>query len=1372
VSVFARIRRHKVVRYSATAAAITILILLVFVVGTLTIDLGPAVRALAERQASVEISDRPVHIGSLRILVGRGVVEVRDFSIEGLHPGDRPFFTAKRLLVNLDWSRVLRRHPQVVITSVELTDWQMLVEKWSHADNFPSLRKRESSGKPSTEGEPTAILRYLRAWRGMFSYEDHEAPWSVIAPNMDINIDRAAKYEGEASFHGGEIAIQDFVPMWADLKTRFIIDGSLLHMTKVDIDTDGAKSAAAGDVDLGHFPEMRFAVKSHLPSSQRMREIFFASEPWKLTGGTDFAGSFHLFRGGHDLVGDFKSDLFGLYDYRFPKLYGSLHWTDKLFDITDGGSHFYGGTSKFAFSTAPLGTSERALDRFEFRYSNVDLARFTDFEEMPGQRFAGIASGRNSLEWHSGRFGDEHHGDGTISVAPLPGVQMMAETLEPRSRDAQSLDEWGPFTIMPLSAHLPIAGEMTYEYDPKEIRIRGGRFTTEKTFVTFDGSTAWGDAARMPFHVTSRDWQESDQLLAGIISDFGSKSHAVAVGGSGRFDGVLTGPFRSPRVEGDVVGEDIRAWDTLWGDGEAHIVVQNEYVDVADGIVRHNGSEIRTDGRFALGYPRSDHGEEIDARFRATGRDVDSLRHAFAIDDYPVSGDLTGEFHLSGMYQHVIGFGTMTIEDGTAYDEPFEHATASLRFDGAGVRLDGASLRKGAGAVTGAAYIGWDATYSFNAEGRGIPVADVQMFAYPDMAPTGSIDFTAGGSGPFDTPRYNIRFRVHELAVAGEPLGDATGSFAVLGRQMSGQVDAASPRFAVSGTGRLTLFPHPDSDLTFRFHDFTFDPYLRVFVPTLPPDNTAVASGTLHVTGALNDFDALAVDGTVDSLNMQFFDYGIRSTGPVRIALDHQTLRIDELNLAGVNDDTRLRVGGTVNLRDERIAAQATGDANLGILQGFFRDVRGSGRAELVAGINGPLREPLFSGSARITNGRLRHFALPNSLDSINGTIQFDSRGIRLDDLRATMADGPVQFGGRVGFEGYLPGDLDLTIRGERMHLRVPQGVRSTVDADLALRGNVNAATLAGSIVVRSATFAERIDPTGGLLDFGRRGGGGDVAVPEAGPTVPVRFDVELLVPSSLRIDNNLAHLVASADLQLRGTYDHPQLFGRAEVDRGDVTFEGRRYVVTKGSADFTNPTRIEPFFDIEAETRVRVPGETYRVTIQMTGTTSQLQPTLSSDPPLPSTTDILALLFGDVRNPAFNTVAGDVVELNALKNPNERQTDILTTRATQLLASPLSSQVGRVVEQTFGIDTFQLSPSLFDPYSQTTSTRVNPTARVIIGKRLSDRVYLTFSRSLSSSTNDQIILLEYDATDRFSWILSRNEGQTYALEVSMRHAF
>jgi hypothetical protein len=146
---------------------------------------------------------------------------------------------------------------------------------------------------------------------------------------------------------------------------------------------------------------------------------------------------------------------------------------------------------------------------------------------------------------------------------------------------------------------------------------------------------------------------------------------------------------------------------------------------------------------------------------------------------------------------------------------------------------------------------------------------------------------------------------------------------------------------------------------------------------------------------------------------------------------------------------------------------------------------------------------------------------------------------------------------------------------------------------------------------------------------------------------------------------------------------------------------------------------------------------------------------------------DVLALLFSD------RTQAPRDAELRTLQpeNRSELERDIIRTRATQALASPVSSEVGRIVEQTFGVDTFQLSPSLIDPYAQSTN-RVNPSARVTIGKRISDRVYLTFSRNLSSSNNDQILLLEFDENDRLSWILSRNEDASYALEVRVRHAF
>jgi hypothetical protein len=1372
VKFLSRFGEHKALRFTSRTAAVAAAILAVVVVSTFAVDLGPAVRGLAESEGTRQLK-RPVHIGSLRVLVARGVVEVRDFSIDGLRPTDRPFFRAKRLLVSLDWSKALAARPEFIITAVDLSDWNMLVEKWEGEDNFPKLPR--SNRPPGGQSRFTTTLKHLHASHGQFAYEDHESPWSVLAPDMDIRIEKNALYEGDADFHGGLVSIEQFVPMWADFKAHFTIDGSHIHMARIDIGSDGATSVAAGDVDVAHFPEMTYTLKSHM-HAQRMREIFFAGETWPLTGDADFSGTFHLYKGGHDLAGAFTSPEFGLYDYRFPRMYGSLLWTKDQMQIVNAGAALYGGSSKFAFSIKPLNVKEPQTDRFEFSYSNVDLARLTDFEELTGQRFAGSASGRNLLEWQGGKFGEDHHGDGEIVVTPPPGVEPMTASLAAeRAADAgHLLHEWGPFAPQPLPAHLPFAGAVTYRYDPAEIQMEGGRFATESTFVTFEGSSAWGGESRMPFHVTSRDWQESDSLLAGLLTDFGSRKTPVAVGGRGEFDGVFTGPFRSPRVEGRVSGEDVRAWDTLWGDGSGRIVVQNGYVDITDGLITHDGSEVRTEGRFALGYPRDDHGEEIDARFRSSHRDLDSLRHAFQIDDYPVSGEMSGDFHLTGMYQHMFGFGAMTIDRGVAYDEPFEQAAASLRFDGNGVRLDGATMRKATGNLTGSAYVAWDDTYSFNFDARGIPMDRIALFAYPQAVPGGALDFTAGGSGNFDVPNYDVRFRVNNLSVGGEPVGQMTGTFGVRGRELIGEFDAASPRLAVTGTGRIAISPQADSEMTLRFHDVALDPYVRLFVPKLSPYNTAVASGSMRIVGELTDLDHLLVDGTVDSLDMKLFDYAVKNAAPMKIALDHHVVRINDLQLVG--EDTRLRVGGTVSLHDQTIALQAAGDANLGILQGLFKDVRGSGRAELVAAINGPLAQPVFSGSARVTNGRIRHFALPNSLDAINGTIQFDSRGVRLDDLSATMGEGRVQFGGRIGFDGYLPGDLNVTISGENMHLRVPEGLRSTIDANLSIRGNIKAPTLGGTIVVKSATFSRRIDPTGNLFDFTSRGGGTGGGEPADVPaSFPMRFDVEMLVPSSLRIDNNLARMTASADLQLRGTYDHPQVFGHADVDRGEVLFEGRRYLVTKGAIDFTNPSRIEPFFDVQAETRVRVPGETYRVTISLTGTMDRVQPSFDSDPPLP-TADVLAILFGDSRGQsATQQRLGD--EVYAQTHPNERQTDVLTARATQLLASPISSPVGHVVEQTFGVDTFQLSPSLFDSSStsataQTPSTRVNPTARVTIGKRISDRLYLTFSRSLSSAISDQIILLEYDASDRYSWILSRNEDNTYALEVSVRHTF
>ncbi|HEX7087076.1 MAG TPA: translocation/assembly module TamB domain-containing protein [Vicinamibacterales bacterium] len=1337
-----------------TVAIIATVLLAVAIVTTITVDLGPAVRAAAERAGSSYLQ-RELAIGRLSIRLLTGDIVVESLRIGGLEPEHRPFLVADRIEVGLDFSALARR--EILIEDVRMTGWDMRVETWPNGrHSFPRFTRERR--EPAGPKRFVTTVRSVVATDGQFTFEDHGAPWSTVARNLEVVVRKTDGYNGTARFTGGTVAIQDFVPMWADMEGVFTIEGPVVRFSRLELLADGSRSDVTGWVDLSRWPEQVWNVRS-VVQFPRMREIFFARENWELGGEGHFTGVFHLFKGGRRLEGDFTSAEARVNGLRFPDLEGSLVWLPERFEVTRASAGFYGGRIDLAYGLAPLGKpDERATARFQAEFHDVDMRTVSHAFEWEGLRVDGRLSGTSRLEWPSGRFA-ERRGDGRLAIAPPQGVAVAGRELPPAAREPV-VRPWGPFNNDPrVLGDLPIGGEVAWRLDPEWITLEPSWMASPKTYVAFEGRTAYGRNSAIPFHVTSADWQESDRVLAGIMTALGSPTNAVPVGGVGTFDGTMRQAFRDPRVEGRFRGDRMWAWDVEWGRASGDLVIEDGYVALTNARVTAGDSVIETEGRYSLGYPRRDGGEEINARVRVSGRPLVDLRHAFGLDDYPVDGRLSGEFHLYGHYEGPFGFGRMRIDDGVAYGEPFEWASTSLRFEGGGVRLDGIEAHKAGGGMTGAAFVSWDGTYSFNFTGRRVPVESIQALAYPQAPLTGLVDFSASGSGAFESPQYTVRLSVFDLYVKDEGIGEVTARLTVRDGTLGIELDAASPRLIVSGAGRVAMNEASDADITLRFTETSLDPYVRTIFPELSPFTTAVASGTLRIAGELANPQHLRVQARADALTLNLFDYIVRNDGPLDVAYEQETVRINAMRLVG--EGTRLDVAGSIDTGNNRIAVRATGDANLGILQGFMRDLRSTGQADLVAEINGPLESPVFSGSASVAGGRFRHFSLPHALEAVNGRVAFDGQGVRLDGVTARLGGGLVRFGGRIGLRGYRPGEFNLTATGENMRLRYPEGFRSVVDADLSLRGPFESPVLGGTVTVRSSVWSRRIDASVNFLEFAGR------ATPEGGPAAPsrfpLRFDVRLVAPSSLRIDNNLARIVSSADLALRGTYDRPLLFGRAEIERGDVTFEGRRYVVRHGTIDFSNPNRIEPFFDLEAETRVRVPGQIYTVTLNAAGTFSRLQWGLTSDPPLP-TVDVLALLLND-------TTPTDP-ELAALRRPDEAEQQLLQARAAQLLVSPISSGVTRVVEQTFGINTFQITPSLTDPAAQ--SSRLIPGARLTIGKRISNRVYVTFSQSLSASTTtrDQVILLEYDQNDRLSWVLSQNEDRTYALDVRVRHAF
>ncbi len=1344
-------------------------VLAALVVSFFSVDLGrvPGLN-LTERaeQAATDFLQRPMHIGRLSARITPGLFSLENLVIEGRQPGDRPFLTADRIDVQIDWSSLWRSE---VVLEVTMTDWDMVIERWANdRHNIPRLRV--GGGTPSA-GPPAFRPRvnFVYALRGSFTYEDHGAPWSIEAPDIDVNVVRnraLSQYDGTARFDGGTVRILDFVPMWTNFATRFTIDGSNVRLHEIDLETDGARSELTGVVDFGNWPEQRYEIRS-IVDFPRMRELFFAAnEDWTFGGQGRFAGFFHLFKEGRELSGDFTSDLAMVNGFEFPNLAGSLTWLEDSFVVHRADSDFDGGRMNLTYGLAPLGTFGGATATFTANYDGVDLASFGRRFDWGGLDPRGRMAGRVAMTWRNGRFSETLTGEGQTSIAPAAGARLATAAMppEPYVRPQRS---GIPFDgAAPLGAFV-IGGELRYQFGPEGMTFRDSWAATPTTYVAFSG-TSGGGAADYAFRATSYDWQASDRLLAAVLTSRGSPTNAFEVGGRGTFDGRLTGSFSAPRVTGEFASEGLTAWDVEWGDATGSLDVEGGFVRITKGFVRGRaGGTITTDGLFSLGF-RDDGRDEMDSTFRVVGWPLADMRHAFGLDDWPIDGTIDdAQLALRGPYRRPFGDGRLRIAPGAAWGESFGSAEGELRFEGEGLQIGSIVMDKKGGVVRGAAHVGWDYTYDFDADGERIPVESLDTFRSDRVPITGVMRFTATGGGSFDAPVYQVSPVVPDLYVGDEFVGQVSGRLTVRGELMT--IDsflATSARGIVNGSGRVALDDQSEAVLDLNFFEALLDPYLRFFWPDLAGYAVATASGRIRVEGPLSTPEAVQITATVDTALLTLLEFDLRNDGPVRLSFRNNRFTIDQLRLTG--QDTSLALAGSVNLTDSTVDVGLAGDASLTILQLFFPDVRAEGTASLRATVEGSLDDYRLGGRADIVDGRLRHSAFTHSLSDINGPIVFDRSGVNLDGLTGRLGDGRVQFGGAILLSGTTITEFRLRARGTAMNLRYPEGLRSTVNADLQLTGTLEAPRLSGSVDVLRASYRAPLDPNASLLGFAAAASGqlgADVPLPpppqETG--FPLVFDVRIVaarLPDPI-IQLPDATIRASADLLFSGTVDRPQLSGVVTLDQGELSFAGNRYTVQRGSVEFLpGPTGFEPFFDVEVETRIRVPRQTYRVNLRVTGTQSAFVPTLTSDPPLASDLDILGLMFGELPDLGR-------VEQRALQSPQQAQAMLLQSAAAQLLTSPITSGIERVVQQAVPIDTLVITPVLGDD----TVPGFNPTARMTIGTRLASRVYVTYSRTLNAAQYE-VILIEYDQNDRLSWVLSRNEDRTFALDFRLRYVF
>jgi hypothetical protein len=1372
-------------RFLMLLAAIIAAVIVTFFnvdIGNISIA-GRSLRTEAEKRAT-KFLEREMTIDRIYAYVTPGKFAFEGVKIKGPYPNAPSFFEAKRIVVNVPWWTLFSKQLHIDVT---LTGWRMVVQRWPDGNvHLPKL-----TSKPDPNAKPPWFkIRGLAVYAndGEFVYDDGVTPWSVIGPNLNFSIVRTNNinsYVGVAEFKRGTVKVQQFEPMAADFRTWFQVDNGIVKLKHIDLLTDGARSHLSGYVNFKNWPEQEYRIQSVVDFT-RMRELFWSKVGWRMSGKGDFTGIFKLFKTGkdgkdigRDLSGEFTSEDAELKidntAWRFPNLHGDLQWTNEHFVVSHADADFLGGRMRLAYGLAPLGARDGATATFNAEYRDVDLHRFTRQFGWTALEPQGRMRGQISMAWRNNRpFSETVEGSG-FTIIPAPnGVTLASPTLPAIVPEPVSHEGQGPFQTYRPFGEFPIAADTTYRFSGSSLDFDPSWVATPTTYVRFSGH-ARGGPVNVPFHVTSHDWQSSDRLFAAILSNFTRKATgAIEVGGQGTFDGVMTKAFNAPRIEGRFAADNMWAWHETWGHATGEIVVEDRYLTVKNGHVDHSsGGTVLTSGRFSLGYPREDGGEQIDAQIRAERMPIAPLRRAFGLIDWPFEGTLAlADLHLRGEYEKPSGSGTMRVEGGTAWSESFELVTGDLSFEGDGsVRLRNVEVSKGPGRVTGTAWLSWASqVFSIVANGDGLPVESLEAFKIPRAPLTGVLSFKAAGDGPFDAPVWTVRdIVVPDLYAGGEGIGVLRAEIVYENNVLTvRELAAASPitdRLQLGCHGVITLNDVTDANVFCDFTNTSFDPYFK-FVGRDLPFNRAIASGSVNVAGPLRDLPHVVVTATLSSAALTLFNYELHNDGPVELSFRQNVIGLNRVQFEGIN--TKLTLSGSADLTSRTTNMKATGNADLKVLQAFYpTTLRASGEAKLQATLTGGFENLVLAGQATIANGTLKHYDLPHSLTDINGTITMEEGRISVDGLTAVIGDGRVAFEGEILLDGYKPDRFELTATGSSLHLRVPDGLQSTVDMTLDLRGPVTGPMLSGRIDVLAASYALRLQSQAGYFNLLS---GAVESTPvllrpiEESTASPFPMDLNITIRAQdvPFIDNKGASALirGSAAVDIHGTIDQPIVTGHVDSEHGEWIFAGNRYDLVDGHIDFMNPLKFDPYFDLTAQTRVHSQGQNYLVTVQFSGTRGQWNPQFRSEPWL-SQFQIMSLLLGE-------TPDSGMAELRARNNAQELQAQTLQSAMFTILASPISATVGGALQRLTTV-TAQIVPLLYG--NESNLQQLSPSARIVFGRRISDRIYVTYSRTLSG-TQSEIILVEFDQNDQVSWVFSKNENQTFALDFRLRYVF
>jgi translocation and assembly module TamB len=919
----------------------------------------------------------------------------------------------------------------------------------------------------------------------------------------------------------------------------------------------------------------------------------------------------------------------------------------------------------------------------------------------------------------------------------------------------------------------PLTGELALVATRGQFELQRANLRTGASELTATGQFSFKGDSNLNVNLASTDAAELQRVLvaSNLIPALEESLSTYGVGLAGRldFDGTIRGALDAPLVSGRASLATLLVNGRDLGSLAASIESTPDAVRVPDGrLTQRDGGNAQ----FALVYPLNG---SNDGSLEATLERVDigsllaampisaSGGHGMGVSSQQFSSQLatvgptSGRVSVRGIPDALSGNADIRSGPGSINGEPFDEIVAKATFSGTTVNLENLDARFRAGRVTAKGTVDTKTqAFDVQAQGSGVSLAALAGLSGGAAPPvSGTADFTATAKGNFSDPR------TFDVQINGEGRdvlinGQKAGTLAIVGR-------TENQKFNLQLTTGILGQPQVVSavvDLSNEDLNTTIETSLtnqdltQLFATLLPNSNVRVtgrATGTLKASGKLfgeNEegerafsFNGLRGTAQFSQLVLQIADVQLAAADPLIVQFSPNEIVFDKTQFTGPG--TNVVFGGSAALgAGGRQNFSINGELNLRVLNGISPDIFLAGTSRLEVRVAGTFEDPRLTGTASVAGASFSTLLTEQRLtvQNIQGSVRFTADRAQIDSLTGTLGGGRVNVSGGALLVGFTPTDFRFNVRAENVTVPLPQDIRATADANLILQGRTQTQILSGLVTLRRAEYTEDIE----IADFinGRREAtisesGGDGG--EGGFGASLGLDLRVEGRDALVVRNNLADLVGSVNLQIRGTAEEPIIGGRITVARGTLNFRNDRYELTRAYIDLPARADADPILNIQAEAEIKG----YRVIVGLTGPLSSPTAVVRSDPALPQS-DVVALI-----------TTGD---LNRSEEGGATLAQTGFGTATSLLTDTLiNNPVQKATDKLFGLNRFEIDPLIAGRGG------ASPTARLTVGRQINRNLSLTYSTNVTTDQN-QVLALEYRVSDRLSFIAQYEQGATNTL--------